>query len=154
MPQLLRRTAFVAIALVGFTACHRAADDVQPITVLGEWRLVASGGGITGIMTPTPAGQDRRVVFGPDSAYAEYSNGQPVRTSTFQFRSQPSPSSGRDELRLIIKTDNTLPGQPAYYPYHVTLLTADKLNFTTGTGCAQNVEYVRTKAVASPSAAH
>jgi hypothetical protein len=99
-------------------------------------------------MTPTPADRDLRMVLGPDSTYREYSNGKLVTTSTYQFRKQASPYGGPDDQVLIIKADSF------YHPYYVTLFTADKLNFTTGGGCAMNAEYVRTKAVAPPTASH
>jgi hypothetical protein len=99
-------------------------------------------------MTPTPADRDLRMVLGPDSTYREYSNGKLMITSTYQFRKQASPYGGPDDQVLIIKAGTF------YRPYYVTLFTADKLNFTTGGGCAMNAEYVRTKALAPPTASH
>lgn len=155
MRAFLRFSALLTISLASLVACRRAADEVAPaatgpLSVRGEWRLAASGGGITGIMTPAAADYDARIVLGPDSAYAEYTNGKLVRTSTFQVRTRASQAGGPAEQLLVIKTDNTPTGQPLYYPYYITLLTTDKLHFTTGSGCALNAEYVRTKA-ASPA---
>lgn len=149
MRQLLRPALLLATVLIGLTACQKQANaDARPITVLGEWLLAVSGGGLTGIMTPMPAGQDHRVVFGPDSAYAEYYNGKLISTSTFQLRRHPSRTGEPDEQLLIFKNYTDPSGQPHYNINYITLLTANELNTTTGSGCALNSNWVR---VSSPS---
>jgi hypothetical protein len=151
MARFLRSIISIASTLICLTNCKRASDGIQPsaenpASIQGEWRLAVSGGGLTGIMTPVPADRDFRMVLGPDSTYREYSNGKLMTTSTYQFRKQASPYGGPDEQVLVIKASSF------YHPYYVTLFTLDKLNFTTGGGCALNVEYVRTNATASPLA--
>jgi hypothetical protein len=150
MPQLLRTIALLSIALTSFISCKPASDEVQPSaddpsSIQGEWRLAVSGGGITGIMAPVPADRDLRMVLGPDSTYR---NGKLVTTSTYQFRKQASPYGGPDEQVLAIKAPTF------YHTYYVTLFTTDKLNLTTGGGCAMNAEYVRTNAAAPPAILH
>ncbi len=155
MHPALRLVCLLALASSSLTACqHAAADEFNefdgfengPAQVQGEWRLAVMGGGITGKMDPVPAGQEYRLVFGSDSAYARYDNGKLVEASTFQARTQPSRSGMGTEQLLILKTTNTYGSQPMYYPYYITALTSSKLEFATGTGCGMSWEYVRVKA--------
>ena len=141
------------LALISLAACQRATDVRPSSELLGEWRLAVSGGGITGVMSPVPAGSDTRVVFGPDSAYARYYNGHLVEATTFQLRTRPSTSGGPDEQLLVLKTYNTPTGQPSYYPYYITQLASDQLHVTTGGGCALNSEYVRVSSPTLPATA-
>ena len=134
------------------TACRRAADEALPITMLGEWRLAVSGGGITGKMDPVPAGTEVREVFGLDSAYVRYENGQQVEATTFRLV-QRHITSRSDEQLLLIKSFNSPTGQPYYRTEYITLLTPKALHLSTGGGCALNSEYVRVGS-AAPSAAH
>lgn len=155
MMYLFRSVLFGAVALASFTACQRTADEVVPIevlpiTVLGEWRLVAFGGGITGKMDPVPAGTESRAVFGSDSAYVHYENGQQVEATTFRLV-QRHTSGGPDEQLVLIKSFNAPAGQPYYRSQYVTLLTPTVLHLSTGGGCALNSEYVRVGR-AAPSA--
>lgn len=149
MPISLRSTTLLALSLTGLTACHQAADEVapsllnRPVTLLGEWRLAVSGGGITGVMSPVPAGSEYHLVFGADSAYATYDNGTLREANTYHLRVQPTYPGGPNEQLLLLKSTNSPTGQPYYRVYLVTLLTADKLSFTTGGGCALNAQYVR-----------
>ena len=147
--------ALLLTALVSTTACQKTAgseNDFEngPAVVQGEWRLAVAGGGITGIMTPVPAGSDTRCVFGPDSTYTEYFNGKRTLTSTFYVASRPAYAGGPAVPMLAIKSTNSPSGQPFYQVEYITELTANKLSLTTGTGCAMNSESVRTKA-ASPA---
>jgi hypothetical protein len=157
MLKFLRYSLLLAVALPGLSACQKAAaDDFEngPVTVLGEWRLAVVGGGITGKMDPVPAGSETRLVFGPDSTYAQYQNGKLQETNCFQLRSQPRRGGAIGTERvLILKTTNTYGGQPQYYPYYVAALTATALNFGTGTGCGISYEYVRVKATSPLPAA-
>ncbi|RZK25574.1 MAG: hypothetical protein EOO63_15840 [Hymenobacter sp.] len=148
MLPALRVAVLLTILLT--SACHRASDVVQPITLVGSWRLTVSGGGITGMMSPVPAGSDYQLVFGPDSAYARYDNGKLMEASTYQLRSQPGYPGGPNEQILVLKTTNTPGNQPFYYPYYVTLLTGRELHFTTGGGCALNSVYERVGAAGLP----
>ena len=142
MKSPLRFALLGGIFLINLVACHRATEDVQPLTVLGEWRLVASGGGITGKMDPVPAGTDWREVFGPDSAYARYTNGRQVEATAFRLV-QRHTTGAADEQVLLIKSFNSPNGQPYYRTEHISLLTPTALHLSTGSGCALNGEYVR-----------
>jgi hypothetical protein len=142
MLHSLRSVLLGALALASFTACHRAADEALPLTVLGEWRLAVSGGGITGKMDPVPAGTEVREVFGPDSAYTRYVNGQQVEATAFRLVQRHN-SAGSNEQLLLIKSTNSPNGQPYYRTEYITLLTPTALHLSTGGGCALNAEYVR-----------
>ena len=147
MPNTLPTFLLLAATLASLTGCQKKDDKNGPAMVRGEWQLAVSGGGFTGQMLPVPAGQEHRLVFGPDSAYTRYDNGKLVESSTYRVRTQLSGSGGPDEQLLLLKTN--VGGQLLYSTYHITLLTPNKLNFTTGGGCAMNSEYVRAKSTSA-----
>jgi hypothetical protein len=145
MPNTLPTFLLLAATLIGLTGCQKKDNENGPTMLQGEWQLAVSGGGFTGQMLPVPAGQDSRCVFGPDSSYAEYTNGRRTLTSTFHMGSDPSYSSGPPQPLIAIKSTNSPTGQSYYRVLYITELTANKLNLTTGGGCALNSEYVRAK---------
>jgi hypothetical protein len=148
MRNTLPTYLLLAVTLASLTACQKK-DDSGPTMIRGEWRLAVSGGGFTGQMLPVPAGQDLRCVFGPDSSYAEYTNGRRTLTSTFHLGSDPSYSSGSPQPLIAIKSDNSPTGQSYYRVLYITELTSNKMNLTTGGGCALNSEYVRVTATST-----
>ena len=142
MIHSFRSVLLGAISLASLAACHRAADNMLPLTMLGEWRLVASGGGITGKMDSVPAGTELHEVFGPDSTYARYVNGQQVEVTTFRLV-QRHFRSGSDERIVLIKSFNSPTGQPYYRAEYIMLLTPTNLSLSTGSGCGLSYDYVR-----------
>ncbi|RZK93120.1 MAG: hypothetical protein EOO62_32325 [Hymenobacter sp.] len=155
MKHSLRRIVVLANTLAALAACQRTTDEVNPtlpITLLGEWRLAVAGGGITGVMSPVPAGDEQHLVFRSDSTYAYYDNGTLRETNTFGLRSQPAYPGGPAQQELLLKTTNSPGGQPYNRSYCITLLAASNLNFTTGGGCALNAEYVRVATGSLPTA--
>jgi hypothetical protein len=148
MPNALPTFLLLAATLASLTACQKG-DENGPTMIRGQWQLAVSGGGLTGQMIPVPAGQDLRIVFGPDSSYAEYTKGRRTLTSTYHLGSDPNYSSGPPQPLIAIRCDNSPTGQSYYRVLYITELTANKMNLTTGGGCALNTEYVRVAATSA-----
>ena len=137
--------ALLVIAFACFSACQRVDVEVQPVTLSGEWRLTAAGGGITGQMGTTSPSHDFRLVFGPDSSYAKYYNGKLLEANIYHLRQEPSHAGGPQVQVVLFKTINTPNGQSIYARYYVTTLSVTSLETTTGGGCAISQVYERVK---------
>ena len=135
MPTLLRTAASAALALCCLVACHREADTVQPITLTGEWRLVKSGGGITGIIESVPASSDICLVFRADNTYAAYTAGKLEATNSYQLGSRPSYPGGPQQQVLVLTTYSTLDQKAQDITYYVDNLSATELSYRTIGGC-------------------
>lgn len=140
-PSLVRLAAALTVGLGSLSACSRS--EVDPITVLGEWRLTVAGGGITGKMDTLPPSMDHRLVFGPDSAYARFFNGRLQERSTFHVRMVRRDPSSPEEQVIFMKSVNSPTGRPYYQQEYVTSLTASRMALSTGGGCALNGVYER-----------
>ncbi|TGE08419.1 hypothetical protein [Hymenobacter fodinae] len=147
MPSVLRTTPLLLLGLVGLEACHATADDAQPSTLTGTWRLAVIGGGITGEMSPVPKGSDNRLVFGSDSTYTLYEQSRVLETNTYRLR----PAAGSsNQPQLLLKMKDT-DGRLVYSTYNVTTLSARELRFMTPGGCPIISEYVRVAPSATAS---
>ena len=146
-PSILRLATLLALGLGSLSACSRT--EVNPITVLGEWRLTISGGGITGKMDVLPPSVNSRLVFGPDSAYARYYNGRLQESSTFHVRTVKRDPASPEERVIFMKSFSSPNGQPYYQREYITTLTATRMELSTGTGCAINGVYERVSPVSN-----
>ncbi|MFD2720485.1 hypothetical protein ACFST9_17320 [Hymenobacter monticola] len=145
MYSVLRSATLLAVALSSLSACQRTTD-VAPITVEGEWRLTVAGGGITGKMDALPPTQDHRLVLGADHHYAQYYNGQLQESNTYEVRTVKHSYDSAEDKVLFLKSTNSPDGQPYERQEIILSLTENKLELSTGGGCAINSVYERSAA--------
>ena len=128
MKKILLYFAVGSLSLAG-VSCQKKEDAPAPSALETEWDWVSSKGGITGgiLMTPATTGTTQRYVFGPNSTFQQYRNGQLVQSSTYARANQVSLifNAQRDMLSLGLSGANGTPAVPVRYI--VEQLTAEVL---------------------------